>query len=390
MGHSPGNVQRSGRQLEKMTFAFLVLTWIFILLRVWTRTRIISSFGWDDSTMLLAAITFTVFCSSQLYIEANGGGTHITNIHHLQMLVRWVVVSEASYCATMMILKISLGLFFKRIVAKRWQLNMIYVTVGINICSSTTAFFYVIFRCGSDINVYIIRQLSDQCASKKLDTFMAYQQASITTITDLVFVLLPITLLWNANMHKRSKISVGVILSLGALGCICSMIRFKYVDKLTQFDDFFWNVVSISTWSTIEAGIGIIAGCLATLRPFVRNMAAKARTSSSPLYSCLQKITSSFSSSSKSTSRHGELPRFNTVASGNRDSDTKQSSKNTNAKGNELNYIEFPTPHSEMIAMSSDVGRMRESTDCILQRDEGPAIQYPQRASSMPFKQRPG
>lgn len=33
-------------------------------------------------------MVFTVYCAALLYIEANGGGTHITNINHLQLLTK--------------------------------------------------------------------------------------------------------------------------------------------------------------------------------------------------------------------------------------------------------------------------------------------------------------
>jgi len=49
--HSDDSVAASGVQQERITIAFLVLAWVFILLRVWTRTFVISNFGWDDSTM---------------------------------------------------------------------------------------------------------------------------------------------------------------------------------------------------------------------------------------------------------------------------------------------------------------------------------------------------
>jgi len=49
--HSEDSVAASGVQQERITIAFLVLAWVFILLRIWTRTFLISNFGWDDSTM---------------------------------------------------------------------------------------------------------------------------------------------------------------------------------------------------------------------------------------------------------------------------------------------------------------------------------------------------
>jgi hypothetical protein len=55
--HSSTELAWSGEQQERITIAFVVLAWIFVLLRIWTRTWIISNFGWDDSTMILAAVS---------------------------------------------------------------------------------------------------------------------------------------------------------------------------------------------------------------------------------------------------------------------------------------------------------------------------------------------
>jgi hypothetical protein len=82
-----------------------------------------------------------------------------------------------------MVLKISLGIFFARIIVRRWHYIFIYVTVGVSIFSSATAFFYVWFRCGADLDDYVIRQLADQCTPHKLDLFMAYQQGTYEAST---------------------------------------------------------------------------------------------------------------------------------------------------------------------------------------------------------------
>jgi hypothetical protein len=114
----------------------------------------------------------------------------------------------------MMMLKISLGIFFGRLVVKSWQIGLIYVNVGINVFSSAAAFFYVLFRCGANVDNYVFQQLSNRCTPRSLDRFISYQQAAVTTLTDVVFVMLPVFILWNANMSRRSKISVGLILCL--------------------------------------------------------------------------------------------------------------------------------------------------------------------------------
>jgi hypothetical protein len=46
--HNQTDLAWSGEQQERITIAFLVLAWAFISLRVWTRTYIISNFGWGE------------------------------------------------------------------------------------------------------------------------------------------------------------------------------------------------------------------------------------------------------------------------------------------------------------------------------------------------------
>lgn len=282
----------------------------------------------------------------------------------------------------MMIVKISLGIFFARIVVARWHIMLIYWTVGVNVFSAASAFFYVIFRCGANVDRYVLQQLKDQCAPRGLDRFMAYQSgqqsrnssrsdilltsettAVFSTLTDLIFVVLPIIVLWNANMDRRSKISVGIILCLAASACICSMIRFQYVDGLTQIDDFFWNATNIAIWSTIECGASIIAGCLATLRPFLKRVFATAGTIS-------KSIRSSTSQSNGSSRRTNGSASANTqVSSHDRKYGSSSSDKPT--------FAEFIADPSDVIELSTSVGGERESQDRILREHEQVVLDFP-------------
>jgi len=177
-------------------------------------------------------MVFSAYCGCILYIEANGGGTHVTRLPQLSSLTKvrlcssrityltvlqFTIASEAAYVATVMVLKISLAIFFARIVVKRWQLKLIHSTVAISCISGTATFFYVLFRCGSDLNAYAIQQLHHKCTSQPLDRFFAFQHAAFAFTTDCVFAFLPIPLLWNTNMTRRAKCSIGLILSLATL-----------------------------------------------------------------------------------------------------------------------------------------------------------------------------
>ncbi|KAG9187229.1 hypothetical protein G6011_05100 [Alternaria panax] len=384
MQHSTTDLAHSTEQQQRITIAFLALAWFFILLRIWTRTYVISNFGWDDSIMILAGMTFTIYCGSTLYIESNGGGTHVTSVDQLQALTKWVVASEASYIITIMIVKISLAIFFIRIIVKRCHLILVYVTVGVNIISSASAFFYCFFRCGPSLDKYVMNQLMNKCAPRELDLFMAYQQAAFSTFTDFVFLLLPISILWYANMDNRSKISVGFVLCLAALGCICSGIRFRYIEGLIQTDDFFWNVVNISIWSTIEAGACIIAGCLATLRPLMKCALRQARESSA-VSSCAHHISRSLRSTHRSNNETSKAQSVSRLS--RRDvilSEIDQNYLSGERKASLPHLITKPSYIESIARLDSAVtpfasefgiiGRM--STDSILNRTESEATDF--------------
>jgi hypothetical protein len=57
------------------------------------------------------------------------------------------------------------------------------------------------------------------------------------------------------------------------------MVRFRYIPKITEASmAFYGNSLHLGVWSTIEPGCGIIAGCLATLRPLFKGFIQTART----------------------------------------------------------------------------------------------------------------
>ena len=116
-----------------------------------------------------------------------------------------------------------------------------------------------------------------KCVSNKAILGVAYGQGVVTTSTDWIFAVLPVTILWHAKMDRRTKSVCAFLLSLGAFGSLCSIVRFRYINGLSITPDFFWNAANISIWSTIELGIGIIAGSLATLRPLFKRLFYSAR-----------------------------------------------------------------------------------------------------------------
>lgn len=86
--HDDASIASRGKVQSHVAIVFLALAWFFTALRIITRTYVIKNFGWDDSTMILAAVMFTVYCATMIYLNANGGGTHITSVPDLVELTK--------------------------------------------------------------------------------------------------------------------------------------------------------------------------------------------------------------------------------------------------------------------------------------------------------------
>jgi hypothetical protein len=156
---------------------------------------------------------------------------------------------------------------------------------------------------------------------------------------------------------------------------ICSILRFQYVSGLTQIAAFFYSGVQIGTWSLIECGASIIAGCLATLRPLLKRLVTTTRDSSI-LSGCMAQVQRSFKSSAHSD--RSTLPRYKNVLSSTK---TGRSRDQPISRGviDEPTLLEFlARPDSEMLALSGGNRDGRASTDPILeQAPEVDGVQFP-------------
>jgi hypothetical protein len=132
---------------------------------------------------------------------------------------QWLLVTEYFYILTMLVLKISLAIFFLRIIAKPWQRNLVYAAVTLSTLFNIGYFFFAVFQCGipKGAFVFFIKKVSGKCINKAEILGVSYAHGAVTTFTDLIFAFLPVFMLHDTNMNRREKWTVGLILVLGAM-----------------------------------------------------------------------------------------------------------------------------------------------------------------------------
>jgi hypothetical protein len=113
----------------------------------------------------------------------------------------------------MIFLKLSLGLFFLRIMVENWQNRSIYVIIALNTVVGTAYFFFALFACGVPLTPhnYWARRITGKCASFSVILGNGYAYAGLNALTDIALAILPISIVKKSNMTaKEKRIIIGI------------------------------------------------------------------------------------------------------------------------------------------------------------------------------------
>ncbi|KGO63253.1 hypothetical protein PEX1_069330 [Penicillium expansum] len=258
-----------------VTSVFFSTSLLSVILRCFVRTQVVRAWGWDDGTMVIAMILNTIFAICGIVGSRYGLGRKMAYfIHHPDDLHRAMLcwwVGQLFYVSTCIVAKLSIIIALLRITISRVHAYILYAAMALATAIGVLFFFLTMFQC-SPVD-YFWNRMQPHAHGKCINTTtligVAYLYSVGAAITDLTIGLLPVALIWNLHMRCRTKVAVVAVLGVGCVASAAVIIRIPY---LTTYKDpeFLWATYKLSMWSNVEAGIGITAGCLTTLRPLVR------------------------------------------------------------------------------------------------------------------------
>jgi hypothetical protein len=122
---------------------------------------------------------------------------------------------EVFYILTIGVFKVSIGLFFVRILTEKWQRGTIYCVLVIFSTFGVVYFFYAIFQCGIPTgSTFWQRRVANQCLSNSSGLGLGYTHGVLTALTDLIFVALPLWVVFKARLNLRERIIISGIMLL--------------------------------------------------------------------------------------------------------------------------------------------------------------------------------
>ncbi|KAJ4289895.1 hypothetical protein N0V90_011228 [Kalmusia sp. IMI 367209] len=110
------------------------------------------------------------------------------------------------------------------------------------------------------------------CLDASLVMIFTFVVSGLNSFADWTFGILPILIVKDLQMKKRMKVVVSGVIALAAIGSTATIIRLPYTVTLKPYKgDFLYRTTDFAIWTTVEVGIGITAGCIATLKPLVKS-----------------------------------------------------------------------------------------------------------------------
>ncbi|KAL3427053.1 hypothetical protein PVAG01_00562 [Phlyctema vagabunda] len=273
-------VNNRGPQIEAVAILFLALSIIFVALRCYVRAVMMKGFGLDDWLSLAALALFVLYCIFVLKGVQYGTGRHLVDLPqaNVPIALKWWWCCELAYIASTCLLKLSIGVFLGRICIHKGQKLTIWVVMAGMSIFSVVYFFIIVFQCSPV--VYFWTQYSGgigSCVNPSVVADSTYAHSAVSAVADWTLGILPVFLVWNLAMSPRTKISVALILALGAVGSTATIVRIPYINQLTETSDFLFSTTDVAIWSTVEPGIGITAAAMATLRPLFQSFLARSK-----------------------------------------------------------------------------------------------------------------
>lgn len=102
---------------------------------------------------------------------------------------------------------------------------------------------------------------------------LGYTDVTLNIATGVFFaVVIPVPLLWNLNVNRRTRVSLIAVLGLGVFACAASINKTVYLYNLGHYSDWLWDSRNISIWHVVELNTGIVAGTLPAIRPLFRGI----------------------------------------------------------------------------------------------------------------------
>ncbi|KAK4234454.1 hypothetical protein C8A03DRAFT_18650 [Achaetomium macrosporum] len=284
-----------GPKLITAAFTTWSVAFIFVLLRFWTRSRIVHKLGAADWFIALALLAAGGMCISTVEECKHGMGKHRSDIDiadygpMMQVLIAPPPKSMAGmsrpqglpqkgqawwfallcYIIALALAKVSICLLYLTVFTIEWARRACYVVLVIviitNLWGTAAALTYCI-PLEATWNPNVVASFCQPETAWWVHT-------GFVLATDIVIAILPIPIVVPLKLPRRQKLAVVCIFAVGFFICLVSLIRLVILIQILHKDsedpDFSYNIAKIFYCTVLEVHTAIVVACAMTLKPLI-------------------------------------------------------------------------------------------------------------------------
>lgn len=294
---SPAFKMHAGIHLAISMWALTALSICLVVLRLYTRRRIVKFVGIEDHMYAWTGVfllCFTVFIQVAVHYGL-GQSFWSLSFEASSDAIFWTYVANSFAITGNAMAKLSMGLFLLRVVQVRWQRIALWAAVLVTTSTSVA------------LTIMLWNQTDPVKASwDPLRTpgkwNISIQPMSVglgvwSSICDFFFAIFPWLFIWSLKMPQREKIMLASGMSLGVIAGACGIVRTVVLARLDVFN-YTLNFVPYFAWAGAEIAVAMICIGVPTLRP---------------LYLRTRGIVSSLGYGRSVRSHNSQLPQFDMV-----------------------------------------------------------------------------
>ncbi|KAI1458695.1 hypothetical protein F4805DRAFT_423363 [Annulohypoxylon moriforme] len=277
-------IQDDGAKAVTAMWALTAMSFIFVVLRAYTRLVVVKAYGIDDHVYNLAFI-FLMLYSVFVTISAQYGfGRNMWEIkseYDTSQAILFEGIGQTFAVLGMAIAKWSLGLFLLRIVDKMRYTVSIWMAMAILMASSISVCFVFWLQCTPPAYLWDRQIPGGYCAvnAAPASTLLSV----VCVLVDFFFAILPWAFIWKLQMNRREKFVILVSMSLGIIAGTCGIKRSFQVSALSS-SNYLKDTVGLIVWSAAEIAVTMVCIGIAVCRPLYKNFLGKLTSQGSKGY----------------------------------------------------------------------------------------------------------
>ncbi|KAK3714179.1 hypothetical protein LTR37_007981 [Vermiconidia calcicola] len=279
---------RSGAVLA-VTVIMLLLTTLFVSLRMLSRAAIVKKVTVDDYLILLAWAIAVGLSSAICFGCAWGLGRHEENVPNSWQtnLRKANYVFSVLYQPALMATKTSILAFYLTLPTSNKSFKWACIgTLFVVNAGGLALGLFTVFQCRPVGAAWYVPTPSSAHCTDIITIYLSSTPLNI--ITDLAILFLPMPILTGMRLPKKQKIVLVITFSFGAFVAVVDVIRIVYLQgaarsrlreialatadgqmRDAEQTDFSWYASLSFMWSAVEVNVGIMCACVPGLKPLV-------------------------------------------------------------------------------------------------------------------------